>query len=84
MADCVRTNNIRDLTCSNQHIQAMSFHCKLADGSSISSEPIVVNMLQKIPEDIKSKLRKKFGIAYFEKLAYSKYPAICELDYWNT
>ena len=40
-------------------------------------------MLQEIPEDTKSKLRKKFEIEYFvatQKLEYSKYPAICEVE----
>ena len=40
-------------------------------------------MLQEIPEDTKSKLRKKFKIEYFaatQKLEYSKYPAICEVE----
>ena len=79
----MRTSNIRDHTRSDQHIHAMSVHYKMADGSSISSEPTIVSMLQEIPEDTKSKLKKKFDIAYFvatERLAYSKYPAICELE----
>ena len=46
------------------------------------SQLLLRSMLQEILEDIKSKLRKKFDIAYFaatQKLIYSKYPAICEL-----
>ena len=78
----MRTSNIRDHARSDQHIHAMSIHCKVAYGSSVSSELTIVSMLQEIPEDT-SKLRKKFEIAYFvatQKLAYSKYPAICELE----
>ena len=57
-ADSVRTSNIRDHACRNQHIiHVMSIHCKMADGSYISSEPIIFSMLQEIPEDAKSKLR---------------------------
>ena len=84
-ADSVRTSNIRDHARSDQHIHAMSIHYKMADGNSISreAEPTIVSMLQEIPQDTRSKLRKKFEIAYFvatQKLAYSKYPAICELE----
>lgn len=79
----MRTSNIRDHAHSDQHIHAMSIHCKMGAGSCISSEPTIVNILQEIPEDTKIKLRKKFNIAYFvatQKLAYTKYPAICELE----
>ena len=55
-ADSVRTSNIRDYTRSDQHIHAMSIHCKTADGSGISCEPTIVSMLQDIPQDTKSKL----------------------------
>ena len=84
-ADSVRTSNIRDHARSDQHIHAMSIHYKMADGNSISREAelTIVSMLQEIPQDTRSKLRKKFEIAYFvatQKLAYSKYPAICELE----
>ena len=76
-------DNIKDHVRINQHVHAMSAHCKVNDGSSISSEPTIGSMLQEIPEDTKSKLRKKLEIAYFvatQKPAYSKYPAICKLE----
>ena len=52
----MRTSNIRDHAHSNQHIHAMSIHCKTADGNGISSEPAIVSMLQDIPQDTKRKL----------------------------
>ena len=79
----MRTSNIRDHARSDHHIHAMAIHCKMAGGSSTSSEPTIVSILQEIPEDTKSKLRKKFDIAYIvatQKLVDSKYPAICELE----
>ena len=51
----------------------MSFHCELADAVVyLVSQPFARNTL-----------RKEFDIAYFaatQKLAYSKYPDICELE----
>ena len=38
-ADSVRNSSIRDHTCSDQHIHAMSIYCTMADGSSISGKP---------------------------------------------
>lgn len=54
----MRISNIRDHARSDQHIHAMSIHFKMANGSCTSGELPIVSMLQEIPEDTKSKLRK--------------------------
>lgn len=52
-------------------------------GEGPSSYAPIAKALQQIPDDGLAKLQKKFDIAYFvatEKLAFSKYPALCELE----
>ena len=58
-ADLVKTSNSRNHARSDQHIHAMSVYCKLADGSSTSSEPTIVSMLQEIPEDTIEQVKKE-------------------------
>ena len=86
-AESVRTSNIRDHACSDQHLYAMSLHYKessltVANAGEPSSSNICM-MLQTLSEDNMDRLRKKFDIAYFvanSKLAFSKYAAICKLE----
>lgn len=87
MAGRCRTSNIRDHTRSDQHLYAMALHCKEPSGSVANaggpSSSTVYTMLQRLSEDNKDRLRKKFDIAYFvanNKLAFSKYTAICKLE----
>lgn len=86
-AESIRTSNIRDHARSDQHLYAMALHCKEPSGSVANaggpSSSTVYTMLQRLSEDNKDRLRKKFDIAYFvanNKLAFSKYTAICKLE----
>ena len=84
-ADSVRTSNIRDHSRADQHVHAMMLlkkeHAK-SSGASFSQGPIA-QALSKLPDLEKSQLRVKFDLAYFiarEKMAFSKYPKLCELE----
>ena len=85
-ADSVRTSNIRDHAHSDQHDHAMSLlkqESAKAEGKSCYSYAPIAIVLSTLPSDEKEPLRKKLDIAYFvarEKLSFSKYPAICELE----
>ena len=85
-ADSVRTSNIRDHAHSDQHDHAMSLlkqESAKAEGKSCYSYAPIAIALSTLPSDEKDPLRKKLDIAYFvarEKLSFSKYPAICELE----
>ena len=53
-----------------------------SSGASCSYSPIA-RALSKLPDLEKSELRVKFDLAYLiakEKLAFSKYPKLCELE----
>ena len=85
-ADSVRTSNIKDHAGTDQHAHAMMLLKKehaQSSGLSPSSYAPIAKALTVLPEDAKETLRKKFDIAHFvatEKLAFSKYPSICELE----
>ena len=54
-----------------------------AAGLGVASYAPIAQALSKLPEEEKGKLRKKFDSAYFvatEKLPFTKYPGICELE----
>ena len=85
-ADSLRTSNIRDHAKSYQHGRAMSLLRKehaVSQGQSISSHAPIAAVLKAIPPDDKVMLQRKFDIAYFvtkEKMAFRKYPRLCELE----
>ena len=87
-ADSVRTSNIRDHARSDQHLYAMSLFKKESGGVSSLEEASSSSIarflhLQGLSEEHKDQLRKKFDIAYFvakNKLAFNKYPLLCELE----
>ena len=85
-ADSLRTSNIRDHSRADQHVHAMMLlkkeHAMSSGASCLYSSPIV-QALSKLPDLEKSELRVKFDMAYFvarEKMAFSKYPKLCELE----
>ena len=52
-------------------------------GCSATSYAPIMKALHELPKEMKAQLRVKFDIAHFvatEKLAFSKYPSICELE----
>ena len=85
-ADSVRTSNIRDHARTDQHAHAMLLLKKEhADSAGLgpSSYAPIAKALNVLPDDTKAQLRVKFDLAYFiatEKLAFTKYPALCELE----
>ena len=85
-ADSVRTSNVKDHTQSDQYTHAMQLLKKeqgRAAGLGATSHAPIAQALSKVPADERDRLKKKFDIAYFvatEKLAFTKYPSICELE----
>ena len=85
-ADSVRTSNIKDHSHSDQHTHAMMLLKKeqaQSKGCSATSYAPIMKALHELPKEMKARLRVKFDIAHFvatEKLAFSKYPSICELE----
>ena len=85
-AESVRTSNIRDHAHSDQHMHAMLLLKKEhadAKGLGAASYAPIAQLLQGLSVDERAKLSKKFDIAYFaatEKLAFTKYPSICQLE----
>ena len=77
-AESIRTSNIRDHARSDQHLYAMSLHGKEPSGSVTNAgEPscsTICTMLQRLSEESKDKLRKKFDIAYF--VVNNKQPSV--------
>ncbi len=85
-ADSVRTSNIKDHARTDQHQHAMTLLAKEhaeAKGQGPASYAPIVRAVHELPEDELAKLRVKSDIAHFiatEKLAFSKYPVLCELE----
>ena len=85
-ADSVRTSNVKDHAQSDQHTHAMQLLKKeqgRAAGLGAASYAPIAQALSKLPAEERDRLKKKFDIAYFvatEKLAFTKYPSICELE----
>ncbi len=85
-AESVRTSNIKDHAHTDQHQHAMTLLTKEqaeARGQGPASYAPIARALHQLLEDAMAKLRVKFDIAYFiatEKLAFRKYPALCELE----
>ena len=77
---------MKDHAQSDQHTHAMLLLKKeqsRAAGLGVASYAPIAQALSKLPVEEKGRLRKKFDIAYFmatEKLPFTKYPAICELE----
>ena len=69
-----------------QHTHAMQLLKKeqgRAAGLGAASYVPIAQALSKLPAEERDRLKKKFDIAYFlatEKLAFTKYPSICELE----
>ena len=85
-ADCVHTSNIKDHAKTDQHQHAMTLLKKeraVSKGQGPLSYARIAQVLHELPEDAMAKLRVKFDLAHFiatEKIAFSKYPALCELE----
>ena len=85
-ADSLLTSNIKDHAKSAMHKHAMLLLQKeqaKSKGQGPSAYAPIAKMLNDLPEQSLSKLRIKFDLAYFvatEKLAFTKYPALCELE----
>ena len=84
-ADSLRTSNIRDHAKTSMHKLAV-LNLKKDNARSQGLGPTayapIARFLNELPQNAMDKLRKKFGLAYFiatEKLAFSKYPALCDL-----
>ena len=77
---------LKDHAQSDQHTHAMQLLKKeqgRAAGLRAASYAPIAQALSKLPADERDRLKKKFDIAYFvatEKLAFTKYPSICELE----
>ena len=84
-ADSLRTSNIHAHSRADQHVNVMMLlkeHAKSSGASCSYSSPIA-QTLSKLPDLEKSELCVKFDVAYFvarEKMAFSKYPKLCELE----
>ena len=84
--ESVRTSNIRDHARTDQHMHAMLLLKKeraTAKGLGAASYAPIAQLLQGLSVDERAKLSKKFDVAYFvatEKLAFTKYPSICQLE----
>ena len=85
-AESVRTSNVRDHAQNDQHKHAMSLLNKeRAESSELDpvSYALIVKAFNKLPEDERERLKVKFDIVYFvgtEKLPFTSYPKICELE----
>ena len=85
-ADSVRMSNLRDHARNDQHAHAMSLlnkQCAESLGLGLASYAPIAKALNTLSEDERERLKVKFDIAYFvatEKLPYTKYPKICELE----
>ena len=85
-ADSIRTSNIKDHAHTDHHNHAMMLLKKEQSqsfGLGPSSYAPIAKALTVLPEGNKASLRVKFDIAHFvatEKLAFTKYPRICELE----
>lgn len=85
-AESVRTSNVRDHAHSDQHTKAMNLFKKeqaISSGQGPSSYSALAQSFSNISEVEKERLRKKFDISFFvavERLPFSKYPAICNLE----
>ena len=83
-ADSVRTSNVRDHARNDQHTHAMSLLKKEraeASGLAPASYAPIAKTFNTLPEDERKRLNVKFD--YFvatEKLAFTKYPKICDLE----
>ena len=77
---------MKDLAQSDQHTHAMQLLKKeqgRAAGLGAASYAPIAQALSKLPAEERDRLKKKFDIAYFvatEKLAFTKYPNICEFE----
>ena len=85
-AESLRTSNIRDHAQCEQHKHAMTLLKReqaRSKGLGAASYAPIAKALPKLPDDERTRLRHKFDIAYFvasEKIAFRKYPRICELE----
>ena len=85
-ADSVRTSNIQDHSCSEQHAHAMLLLIKSqaqAGGLDASAYAPIAKALHQVSESDRDTLRVKFDIAHFvstQRLAFTNYPALCQLE----
>ena len=85
-ADSVRTSNIRDHSCSDQHSHAMMLLKKSqaqSKGLDATAYAPIAQALHQISDSDKTSLRVKFDIAHFvatRKLAFTNYPVLCQLE----
>ena len=57
--------------------------CAKSSGATCCSYGLITQALSNLPDFKKSELRVKFYLAYFiarEKIAFDKYPKLCELE----
>ena len=91
--DSVRTSNIKNNAKTDQHQHVMILLTEeqaVSMGQGSSTYTPIARVLHRLPDTAMTRLRVKFDIAHFvatEKLAFSKYPALCELvqcsSSWN-
>ena len=80
------SSNVCDHAHNDQHTHAMSLLKKQraeASGLGLASYAPIAKAFNTLPEDERDRLKVKFDIAYFiatEKLAFTKYPKICDLE----
>ena len=87
--DSVRSSNIKHHARTDQHAHAMLLLKKehaVSAGLGPCSYAPNAKAFSALSDDFKAKLRIKFDIAHFvatEKLAFTKYPRICELEAYH-
>ena len=85
-AESIRTSNVRDHSRNDQHVHAMMLLNKehsQSSGLGPQSYAPIAKALNRLPDDERERLKRKFDIAYFvasENLPYTKYPKICDLE----
>ena len=84
--DSVHTSNIKDHAKTDQHQHVMILLKKeqaVSRGQGPSTNAPIVRVLHQLPDTAMTRLHVKFDIDHFvatEKLAFSNYPALCELE----
>ena len=84
--DAFRTSNIADHATSKQHSTTMAIRTRelaATSSSGPSSCAPIAQALEKLSDGEMQHLRRKFKVAYVvatEKLAFLKYPVICQLE----
>ena len=87
-AESVKTSDIKDHSCSDQHIQTMQLLKKehaAVKGLATASYTPIAQLLQGLFVDENAKFRQTFNnyillCCYRKKLAFTKYPSICQLE----